>query len=154
MAGRDLSYFMKGVTEEPESVEIRGLDRFKDEKGNVIPFTVRILGQDRVTEIFERYRKRKLVYKKNGKPEVVGGSAVFEDDSDTARAVRHLIVEALEYPNLRDEKLMESYGCVDITEMPNKVFRNFKEYNYVAQNVLALHGLNDEDVDEVKEAKN
>ena len=37
MAGRDLSYFMKGVTEEPESVEIRGLDRFKDEKGNVIP---------------------------------------------------------------------------------------------------------------------
>ena len=39
-----------------------------------------------------------------------------------------MIVEALQYPNLKDKELMEYYKCVDITDMPLKVFQNADEY--------------------------
>ena len=67
-------------------------------------------------------------------------------------ASRHLMVEALVYPDLKDKKLMEYFGCVDITEMPLKVFPTNKEYGHVSKQVLKVLGLTEED-DEAKETE-
>ena len=88
---------------------------------------------------------------------------VFRDERDNAKATRHIICDALVYPNLRDPELMKFYNCVDITEMPEKVFSRADEFSAVTRIVMALLGLvgqlseeeekaaNDE---EVKDAKN
>ena len=47
---------------------------------------------------------------------------------------------------------MEYFGCVDITEMPLKVFPTNKEYGHVSKQVLKVLGLTEED-DEAKETK-
>jgi len=88
---------------------------------------------------------------------------VWKTEKDSARATRHIIAEALVYPNLKDEKLMEYYGCHDITEMPTKVFPKSDEFAHVSRLVFAALGIGsfpgaDEDEgnadSEIDEAKN
>lgn len=54
--------------------------------------------------------------------------------------------------NIFYKKLMEYFGCVDITEMPLKVFPTNKEYGHVSKQVLKVLGLTEED-DETKETE-
>ena len=81
---------------------------------------------------------------------------VFREEDDRARAVRHLIVEALQYPNLNDPELMKHYNCVDVTDMPLLVFSKPDEYAHVVNIVLSALGMTgvNEDNAEVEEAKN
>ena len=66
-----------------------------------------------------------------------------------------MIVEALQYPNLKDEELMKYYGVVDITDMPLKVFQTADEYQHVSRVVMEALGLaeptnDDQDLDNAK----
>ena len=83
--------------------------------------------------------------------------AVYKVDRDNGRAARHIMAEALVYPNLKDEKLMQFFNCNDITLMPYKVFPDNKEFEYVSNKVMeVLNIIEPEDDKEelVKEAKN
>ena len=77
-------------------------------------------------------------------------------NKDGARAPRHMIVEALQYPNLKDKELMEYYKCVDITDMPLKVFPNADEYQHVTRIVMQALGLAEtiSDEEDLADAKN
>ena len=66
-----------------------------------------------------------------------------------------MIVEALQYPNLKDEELMKYYGVVDVTDMPLKVFPTADEYQHVSRIVMEALGLiagvsDDEDLADAK----
>ena len=66
-----------------------------------------------------------------------------------------MIVEALQYPDLKDPELMKYYGCVDVTDMPLKVFPKPDEYQHVSRIVMQALGLmskvtDDEDVEAAK----
>ena len=66
-------------------------------------------------------------------------------------------MEALVYPDLKDPELMKYYDCVDITDMPLKVFTNNDEFGYVSRKVLEILGLMDaaeSNEREVEDAKN
>ncbi len=91
---------------------------------------------------------------------MAGGEVVYKVEKDNARAVRHILAEALVYPDLKDPKLMEFYGCQDISDMADHVFPKSDEYLHVSKAVMAALGLNvdrfeeDEETGDLEAAKN
>lgn len=151
---KDLKYFMRST--EPEIVTAPGPESFKDENGNVIQFEIKVLSQEEITKINDMYRRRSMATDKKGNALIANGEVVWKTERDSARASRHLIVEALQYPNLKDPELMEYYGCVDVTEMPLKVFQKTDEYQRVSLIVMQALGLSSSvnDEDDLADAKN
>ncbi len=137
---KDLKFFMR--EQKDEIVTALGPEGITDAEGNVIELEIRVLPYARVQEIFAKYRKRSIATGKNGAPYLSPtGEVVFKTERDSSRAVRHIIAEALVYPNLNDKELMEFYHCNDITEMPLKVFSTAEEFNHVSETVMSLLGL-------------
>ena len=150
---KSLKYFMRN--REPETVTVPGPETIKDDDGKVIQLEVKVLSQERINQINDAYRKRCMATDKKGNPLIALGEVVWKTEKDSARATRHIIAEALQYPNLQDKELMEYYGCVDITEMPLKVFPRTDEYQHVARMVMQALGLSaavndDEELDDAK----
>lgn len=142
MSKKDLKFFMR--EEKEEIVTAPAPDTFVDDEGKPIELEIRVLSNARVQEIFASYRKRSIATNSKGAPYLGPGSEVlFKTERDSARAVRHIIAEALVYPNLQDEKLMSFYKCNDITEMPLKVFPRADEYAHVSQMVMSALGLSE-----------
>lgn len=156
MANKSLSYFMRDTAKKQEIIEVHGIDSIKDENGNVVPFKIKILTKKEIEDIYEHYRTRTLLYDKKGKPVIDRGQAVFDVRTDSSKALRRVIADALVYPNLKDEELMKFFECYDFADMPVKVFPNPKEYEQVEQMVLSVLGILDEDNSEgeVQDAKN
>ncbi len=126
---------------EPEIVTAPGLDSIRDDEGNVIPLEIKVLTQEEINRINDNYRKRSMATDKKGNPLIAMGEVVWKIEKDNARASRHIIVEALVFPNLKDPELMKYYGCVDVTDMPLKVFPRSDEYQHVSQMVMQALGL-------------
>ena len=154
MSKKDLKYFMRPT--EPEIITAPGPDSFKDSEGKTIDFEIKVLTQSSITKINDRYKRRIMATDKKGNPLINGNTLVFREEDDRARAVRHLIVEALQYPNLNDPELMKHYNCVDVTDMPLLVFSKPDEYAHVVNIVLSALGMTgvNEDNAEVEGAKN
>ncbi|MCD8206686.1 MAG: hypothetical protein LUD72_01975 [Bacteroidales bacterium] len=156
MAAKNLSYFMR--KQEDEIVTVPGPESFKDDDGSVIQFEVRVLPQEQIDKINAMYRKRSMATDKKGNPLVTNGEVVWKTERDNARATRHLMVEALVYPDLKNKDLMDFYKCVDVTEMPYKVFPRADDYEYVLRMVLRVLGIQtdvaDQDGSDIDEAKN
>lgn len=151
---KDLKYFMRD--QKDEIVTAPAPDSFKDEEGNVIDLEIRVLSQAEIRRINESYRKRSIATDKRGQPYIYNGEVAYKTERDNDKATRHIIVEALVYPNLKDKDLMDFYNCVDVTEMPLLVFRNADEYAHVSRAVLTALGIISEPDDDsaVEDAKN
>lgn len=154
MEKKNLKYFMRDTKD--EIVIAPGPDSFKDENGNVLDFEIKVLSQETINKINEAYRRRSMATDKKGNPLVTMGEVVWKVEKDNARASRHIIAEALQYPNLKDPELMKHYGCADMTEMPLKVFSRADEYQHVSRIVMQALGLMEtpDDSAEMDAAKN
>ncbi len=154
MEKKNLKYFMRDTKD--EIVTAPGPDSFKDENGNVIDFEIKVLSQETINKINEAYRRRSMATDKKGNPLVTMGEVVWKVEKDNARASRHIIAEALQYPNLKDPELMKHYNCADMTEMPLKVFSRADEYQHVSRIVMQALGLMEtpDDSAEMDAAKN
>lgn len=151
---KDLKYFMR--SKEEEIVTAPGPDSFRDEEGKVINFEIRVLSQEQIAHINEGYRHRTMATDRKGNPLIYNGEVVWKTEKEGAKATRHILCEALVYPNLKDKELMAYYGCTDFTDMPLKVFPKADEYQHVLRIVMQALGLaspvNDEE--ELDAAKN
>lgn len=154
MEKKNLKYFMRDTKD--EIVTAPGPDNFKDENGKVIDFEIKVLSQETINKINEAYRKRSMATDKKGNPLIAMGEVVWKVEKDNARASRHIIAEALQYPNLKNPELMKHYGCADMTEMPLKVFSRADEYQHVSRIVMQALGLMEtpDDSAELDAAKN
>ena len=153
MSKKDLKYFMRDTT--PEIVTVPGPESFKDEDGNVIDFEIKVLTQSEIMKINELYKVHRAAKDKKGNPLVLNNSVVWEETTDSAKAVRQMIVDALIYPNLKDPELMKHFNCVDNTDMPLLVFSKADEYRHVVKIVMNALGLSsEEDEVELEDAKN
>lgn len=154
MEKKNLKYFMRDTKD--EIVTAPGPDSFKDENGKVIDFEIKVLSQETINKINEAYRKRSMATDKKGNPLIAMGEVVWKVEKDNARASRHIIAEALQYPNLKDPELMKHYNCADMTEMPLKVFSHANEYQHVSRIVMQALGLMEtpDDSAELDAAKN
>ena len=150
MATKNLKYFMREELKNEDIVEMAGPDSIRDENGNPVMFQIKRLRRDSVDKIYDRYKTLKPALDRNKKPYVVDGKMVMKEEKDYARALRHVIAEALVYPNLHDEELMKYYDCIDVTEMPTKMFTQ-KEYAEVIKMVNHVLGIDDEDEEEQKD---
>lgn len=153
MAKRDLKYFMR--EREEQIISVPGPETFTDENGNVLDLEIRVLSNTEIQKINNNYRKRSIATDKKGQPYIANGEVVFKTEKDSAKAARHIIAEALVFPDLKDKGLMEFYHCSDITEMPELVFSRADEYAHVTRAVFTALGLidgvsDDEVIGEVK----
>lgn len=153
-ANKNLKFFMRPQQE--EVVTFAAPESFKDDDGNVIEFEVKVLSQQEIDKINAIYRKRSIATDKKGNPLVNGGEVVWKTERDNSRALRHIIVAALQYPKLDDKELMSYYNCVDVTDMPLHVFSHHGEYDYVVQRVMQALGMMEapDDAQTLEEAKN
>lgn len=153
---KNLSYFMRESAKKEQIVTVPGPDTIRDENGKVVNLEIKKLGNDTIAKINEMYETKTLLKDGKGNFVVQNGVAVFKIDRDRNRAARHMMVEALVYPDLKDPKLMEFFGCVDVTDMPLKVFSDNQEYLHVSQQVLKVLNLVEDEPDEaeIEEAKN
>lgn len=153
-ANKNLKFFMRPQQE--EIVTFAAPESFKDDDGNVIEFEVKVLPQQEIDKINAIYRKRSIATDKKGNPLVNGGEVVWKTERDNARALRHIIVAALQYPKLDDKELMSYYKCVDVTDMPLYVFSYHDEYDYVVKRVMQALGMMEapDDAQTLEEAKN
>lgn len=154
MANKNLRYFMREAQD--EIVTVPGPDSFRDDDGNVLDLEIRLLSQAEIQRINNNYRRRSIATDKKGNPLAYAGEVLWKTEKDTAKASRHMIVEALQFPDLHDKELMEYYQCVDVTEMPLLVFSRPDEYAHVSKAVMTALGLMDSEPDSevIKEAKN
>lgn len=158
MSKKNLAYFMREEVKTEEIVEVPGPSTIKDENGNVIMFQIKKLKMDKINEIFNSYKKSEVYMdRKKRQPYVDNGKVVMIESTDNTKAFRHLVVEAVVYPDMHDSELMNFYDCVDVTDMPVKMFTSdeYAEVSRIVSDVLGLGGASeDDDDDDLKEAKN
>ena len=157
MANKNLKYFMREESRQEQIFQVPAPARFVDEKGEVVQMEVKKLHNDTIAKINDMYKSRTPMKDKKGNYIVQNGEVVFKTEKNSVKATRHIIVEALVYPDLKDPELMKYYDCVDITDMPLKVFPDNDEFGYVSRKVLEILGLMDaaeNNEREVEDAKN
>lgn len=161
MADKNLRYFMRPEAKEEQIVEVPGPDTILGEDGKPITLKVRVLHNRHIREINEKYRTRRMATDKKGNPMVYNGEVVYKVEKDSSRAARHLIAEALVFPDMADKELQEFFKCFDKVDMVDAVFYSAAEYEYISKTVLAVLGIGsaveedtgDEDK-EISDAKN
>ena len=103
---KNLKYFMREAAEVEKVVTVPAPESFKDENGKVIQLEVKVLSSERIRAINEAYHTHTVALDKKGNPYINGGNVVFRDERDNAKATRHILVEALQYPKLDDPELI------------------------------------------------
>lgn len=154
MSNKDLKYFMRG--RETEIVKVPAPSSFRDENGEVIQLEINKLTQEEINNINDKYHQRSMATDKKGSPLTFNGEVIWKEERDNVKAGRHILVEALQYPNLKDPELMKFYGVVDVTDMPLKVFASVAEYQHVTRVVMQALGLSQlaDDEEDLAAAKN
>jgi len=145
---KNLKFFMQEAKE--EIVDVPAPEKFVDDEGNRINLQIKVLPRKRINELREAYRKRSVAVSAKGSPFInsANNTVLFKEERDDERAARHMIAEALVYPNLQDKELMAFYKCNDITEMADHVFPRADDFNYVNRMILNVLGLGDNPADE------
>lgn len=157
MASKNLKYFMREESKQEQVFQVPAPGRFVDEDGEIVQMEVKKLHNDAIARINDMYKSRTPMKDKKGNYIAQNGEVIFRTEKDSVKATRHIIVEALVYPDLKDPELMQFYDCVDITDMPLKVFPDNDELGYVTRKVLEVLGLTDaaeSNEQEVEDAKN
>ena len=158
---KNMKYFMRPEAKEEQIVTAPGPESIKGEDGKPITLEIRVLHNDRIRQINDSYRTRKMATDKKGNPIVANGIVVYKEEKDSARAARHIMAEALAYPDLKDKELQTFFNCYDMADMVDKVFPSADEYNHVSRVVMAALGLgpavdvdDDNDEKQISDAKN
>lgn len=152
-----LKYFMKEELKKDEIVEVPGTETFADDNGKPVPFLIKKIGVEEMNRIRQNYTVKKQARNEKGKPILDKfGNLVFITEVDDSKVTNRLIVESLVQPNLKDPELMKFYECVDVMEMPYKIFKKPSDYKYISNQVLLVNDLIEDKSDEelVEEVKN
>lgn len=155
----DMKAFMKEELKTGGTMEFPGIERFKDSKGNVIPFIIKKLSTAEAREIRLRHRSKKVYRdkKNNNRPVIsANGQVAMIEEYDSYLAGQELMVEAFVQPKLDDKDLMEFYGVYDRLEMPQIIFSNPEEFQYADECLMIALGMKQQksDKETVKELKN
>lgn len=120
-----------------EEREVIISDRFKDDKGNLVPFKIRAMSQAENDQNVKRCTKKRKVGNQT------------EEYFDNIEFSRRTIVDATVEPDFRATELCEAYGVLDPLLVPGKMLRP-GEYSRLMQEINELSGFADLE----EEAKN
>lgn len=136
MTNNNLQAFLNPVT--PENEEIVISKRFKDEKGNPIPFIIRPITQEENSALLRKFTRRG----KDGKEE-------FQSAEYSAQ----LAAETVVYPDLKNAELQKAYGVIGERKLLQKMLL-VGEYNRLLEAAQRISGMDVDDDELVDEAKN
>lgn len=152
----NMKAFMVENDKENDTLEFEGIERFKDEEGNKIPFIIRKLSQKEIRRIRDLYEEETVVRDEySDRPLVDDGQVVVRRKYDSNKAGMHMMVEAFVQPKLDDPELMKFYGVYDKLEMPYVIFRTTEELRYAnacLREALGLRKVSDHE--KIREVKN
>lgn len=154
MADKSLAYFMREELKEEKIISMEGPETIKDEKGEPVVFQIKKLSQDRIDQIYAMYKREEVAMDpKTNKPFDRDGHVLTKVENNYDKAFRHLIVESLVYPNLKDKQLLDFYGCIDAADLFSKMF-TLQERNKITDMVNIVIGVKEEEENEdFEEAK-
>lgn len=141
----DLSFFMPGAAEEVEEVERFVSKRFKNQKGNVIPFRFKPVTTSRIDEL-EKFHTEPI-YSGTRRKKV--GEQVNQ-----SRFMAAIAVETTVYPNFKAPELRKAYGEQDPIEIAKKMLHVGGEYSTWIQIASEINGFDDSLEDLEDAAKN
>lgn len=140
--GNIKAFLQPPVMEDTKKIVIS--DRFKDEKGEPVPFIIRAISQevnDRITrQSTKRTKKQNMVIRE------------LDDEKYMKLLIQACVVE----PNFKDSELCAYYKTMDPLDVPGRML-SVGEYTRLAQEIREINGLlmSDEELEEVEEeAKN
>lgn len=140
----DIKAFLKQNVDAQENVKVVVSNRFKDEKGNTIPFELKIL------TAMEDEAIRNACMKK---VQVVGKKNQYTSELDSNRYIRLLCTNSVVFPNLKDAELQDSYGVSTPDDLLFSML-TAGEFNILAEKVSELSMnksvITDEDIEEAK----
>jgi hypothetical protein len=139
----NLKAFMKEELKTRGTMEFPGIEKFKDENGNPIPFIIKRLSMKDIKDIRNLYRRTEVYRdKRNGnRPVIENGQVSVIKEYDSERAGLQIMVDAFVQPKLDDEELMEYYGVLDRLDMPEIIFSDREDFRYANECVMEACGL-------------
>ena len=150
---KSLKAFMRESAKTEEIVTAPGPESIIDpETGQPVVLEIKVLSTETIQKINDRYKRKAVAVDKKGQPYIANGEVAFRVDKDNVKASQHIIAEALVHPDLKDPELMAFFECVDIAEMPLKVFPKSDEYTHVSRAVMVALGIASEPAQEEQEA--
>lgn len=130
--------FMK--KNEEEVVKVLAPASFVDEKGNRIVMEIKRLSAKHIDDIYDKFNYDVPAKDEEGNIIIRNNTVVMKHISDSKKMYNRLIVDALVFPDLHNEELMNFYKCADVMDMPDKIFSRSSDYKEVRDNVLQLAG--------------
>ena len=115
-------------------------NRFKDEKGDPVPFVIKAISQEANEKIAKMSRK---TLKVNGTP---------VDKLDTFLYTKRLINACVQEPDFSNQEMCKYYGTEDPLDVPSQML-GIGEYNRLSEAIMELNGITDPE-SESEEAKN
>ncbi len=149
-----LKFFMREELKKDLIVEIPGVATFADENGNPVPFKIRALGSEELSDIRESCRIRRMVKDSKGKPLFINGQVQYVDDYDQNLVNDTMIAFALVDPDLHDKQLLDYYGVQEASKLVRKMFKKIDDYQYISQKVAEVSGIDTEAQEVIDEIKN
>lgn len=140
---KNMAFFMKGKAAEVKEEEVIITRRYKDEKGEPIPFVMKPLSTKRIDELEAECTK----------PEFKKGKKVGEK-LDSKRFSLRIAIESTVYPDFRSTELLESYGLADPVDVARAVLSVGGEYMEWLQAANRINGFDESDDDLIDEVKN
>lgn len=152
----DMKAFMKTDNTETTTMEFDGIERYKDENGNVIPFIIKRLSQKEIRKIRDLYEEETVVRDEDTDRILVDdGQVVVRRKYDGNSAGMQMMVEAFVQPKLDDPELMQFYGVYNKLEMPYVIFPTVAEMRYANACLREALGFKkDSDKKKINEIKN
>lgn len=140
---KNMAFFMKGQAAEVKEEEVIITQRYKDEKGKVIPFIMKALGTTRIDELETECTK----------PEFKKGKKVGEK-LDGKRLSLRIAIESTLYPDFRNAELLKSYGLTDPVDLAKAVLSVGGEYMEWMQESNRINGFDESEEDLTDDVKN
>lgn len=138
----DLSVFFAQNANTDVTEDFVVSERFKDKDGNPVPWKLRGLTEE------ENEQCRKQATRK-----VKGRNGIQIPETDTEEYLAKLVVASVVFPNLKDEKLQDSYGVRGAENVVRKMLLA-GEYAGLVQKVQEINGFDKSMNDLVDEVKN
>lgn len=114
-----------------ETKDIVISQRFVDDNGDPVPFTIKSVSQEVNTALVNKYTRPKMV---NGRK-----VDIFDNNAYT----RALVVACTVQPDFREAEMCQAYGCVDPMSVPEKMLRP-GEFTNLVKEIMELCGFDDD----------
>lgn len=140
---KNLKAFLKGNAAPIADVEVIVSDRFKDENGDVVPWTVRIIRPGENDDLMKEATSSKFMPR----------SGMYASKVDMNSYLKALAITSTVEPDLNDKDLQDSYGVLSASDLLDEML-TAGEYNEYLKQLQKINGFDVSFDDKVDEAKN